>query len=159
MSVNHELRDLVALATMLYLDEREQQEGWEAFPDTHAAARSYKDDVKQHLESQQQLATAAWHAEGGMTDGVAPARGSLDAASGGSQADRDVLALEPPQWLPDSFASACGGCHLQFRPITRLKHHCRWVRRRVSLWGASERNLRRHQKQRPYKQPQQGHGC
>lgn len=119
IAVNHELRDLVALATMLYLDEREKQDGWEAFPDGQTAARSYKDDVKQHIQEQnRQVAEPS----GDGISGHNRAAGSI--APRGAE-DRDVLALEPPQWLPDSYASACGGCHLQFRPLTRLKHHCR----------------------------------
>ena len=46
-------------------------------------------------------------------------------------AHMEVLALDPPHWLPDSFASACGGCHLQFVPFRRLKHHCRWEGRNM----------------------------
>ncbi len=59
---------------------------------------------------------------------------------------QDVLGLEPPKWLPDSYAGSCGSCHLpvgwppclraalsspcnrplpQFLPLRRLKHHCR----------------------------------
>eukprot|EP00879_Flechtneria_rotunda_P009791 GHRR01010241.1.p1 GENE.GHRR01010241.1~~GHRR01010241.1.p1 ORF type:complete len:565 (+),score=243.91 GHRR01010241.1:902-2596(+) len=38
---------------------------------------------------------------------------------------RDILLLESPQWLPDSYASHCGGCQLPFRPLLRLRHHCR----------------------------------
>jgi hypothetical protein len=37
----------------------------------------------------------------------------------------DLLSLEPPQWLPDSFASSCGACRQPFRAWTRLRHHCR----------------------------------
>jgi hypothetical protein len=42
---------------------------------------------------------------------------------GGGQAD--VLLLDPPTWLPDSYASHCGGCHLPFKALLRLRHHCR----------------------------------
>lgn len=49
--------------------------------------------------------------------------GLPQSAPSGTQ--RDVLLLEPPQWLPDSYASHCGGCQLPFKPLMRLRHHCR----------------------------------
>lgn len=49
--------------------------------------------------------------------------GLPQSAPSGTQ--RDVLTLEPPQWLPDSYASHCGGCQLPFKAIVRLRHHCR----------------------------------
>ncbi|WIA15988.1 hypothetical protein OEZ85_012727 [Tetradesmus obliquus] len=39
--------------------------------------------------------------------------------------ERDVVLMEPPQWLPDSYASHCGTCQLPFKPLLRLRHHCR----------------------------------
>ncbi|KAF6266021.1 hypothetical protein COO60DRAFT_1676403 [Scenedesmus sp. NREL 46B-D3] len=42
-----------------------------------------------------------------------------------SGTQRDVLLMEPPQWLPDSYASHCGACQLPFKPLLRLRHHCR----------------------------------
>lgn len=37
----------------------------------------------------------------------------------------DVLLLDPPTWLPDSYALHCGSCALPFKPLLRLRHHCR----------------------------------
>ena len=131
--------------------------GWETI-DGFSTTRSYADDVRSFLESQkaqlqlEDLAAAGpyWPsiAAGGSLSGAAPstssegeessvdeglavgAYGMADSAAWEEQrkANMDVLALDPPHWLPDSFASACGGCHLQFVPFRRLKHHCRWVR-------------------------------
>lgn len=79
-------------------------------------ARSYAEDVKQSFEDQ-------------MPSRPHAAASSLMTAGGQSleveEAHQEVLALEPPRWLPDSHAAACGGCHLQFIPLRRLKHHCR----------------------------------
>lgn len=47
------------------------------------------------------------------------------AAGAPSRSQVDVLLLDPPTWLPDSYASHCGGCHLPFKPLLRLRHHCR----------------------------------
>jgi len=58
--------------------------------------------------------------------GSAPPMGGHHGALGvpsGSQAD--VLLLDPPTWLPDSYASHCGSCHLPFKALLRLRHHCR----------------------------------
>ena len=38
---------------------------------------------------------------------------------------REVLDLAPPLWLPDSYAASCGHCFLPFKPLARLRHHCR----------------------------------
>lgn len=53
--------------------------------------------------------------------------GSGDAATAAATAAamRQLMELLPPQWLPDSMAAACGGCHRPFRPLVRLRHHCR----------------------------------
>lgn len=49
--------------------------------------------------------------------------GLPQSAPSGTQ--RDVLEMEPPQWLPDSYASQCWGCNQAFKPLLRLRHHCR----------------------------------
>lgn len=36
-----------------------------------------------------------------------------------------ILSWVPPQWMPDSCAPACKGCCLPFKPVVRLRHHCR----------------------------------
>ncbi|KAF5830036.1 hypothetical protein DUNSADRAFT_15145 [Dunaliella salina] len=59
------------------------------------------------------------YASGG--NGLAPAA----AAAATAAAMRQLMELLPPQWLPDSMATACGGCHKPFRPLVRLRHHCR----------------------------------
>ncbi|EER96209.1 hypothetical protein BDA96_02G109400 [Sorghum bicolor] len=39
---------------------------------------------------------------------------------------RAVLEAEPPEWLPDSYASACMQCAAPFTALTRGRHHCRF---------------------------------
>ncbi|GIL55177.1 hypothetical protein Vafri_10769 [Volvox africanus] len=41
LSCNHELEDLIRLATMLFVDESAQQDGWEAFPTQQLTSDSY----------------------------------------------------------------------------------------------------------------------
>lgn len=56
--------------------------------------------------------------------GQEPPSDPLAAAADG-QGVGGLLELEPPPWLPDSFASHCGACALPFKPLLRLRHHCR----------------------------------
>ena len=97
-------------------------DGWEQV-DGLSAAKSYASDVKQHMAEGPQ---AYWPSS---LQCPSAAAGSCGAAPGGEDQSHhdDVLSLQPPHWLPDSYASACGGCHLQFVALRRLKHHCRWV--------------------------------
>lgn len=37
----------------------------------------------------------------------------------------DVLALEPPAWVPDSMSEECMSCRKPFQMIFRTRHHCR----------------------------------
>uniref|UniRef100_A0A0D6QS76 FYVE-type domain-containing protein n=1 Tax=Araucaria cunninghamii TaxID=56994 RepID=A0A0D6QS76_ARACU len=39
---------------------------------------------------------------------------------------KDILEAEPAKWLADSAAPACMLCNLQFHPIMRPRHHCRF---------------------------------
>ncbi|KAL7143465.1 hypothetical protein ABFS83_08G192700 [Erythranthe nasuta] len=39
---------------------------------------------------------------------------------------KDILASEPPKWLPDSASSACMLCNVRFHPIMCSRHHCRF---------------------------------
>ncbi|KAL6634555.1 hypothetical protein ACP70R_027226 [Stipagrostis hirtigluma subsp. patula] len=39
---------------------------------------------------------------------------------------RAVLEAEPPEWLPDSYASSCMQCAAPFTAVTRGRHHCRF---------------------------------
>lgn len=36
-----------------------------------------------------------------------------------------ILSWVPPQWMPDSCARECKACCLPFKPVVRLRHHCR----------------------------------
>ena len=100
----------------------EMAEDWQQV-DGLSTARSYASDVKQSFEDQ------IWPASSLITGVAAEGRQTLEV----EEAHQEVLALDPPRWLPDSYASACGGCHLQFIPLRRLKHHCRCGER---VWTA-----------------------
>ncbi|KAL9224174.1 hypothetical protein vseg_000236 [Gypsophila vaccaria] len=39
---------------------------------------------------------------------------------------KDILEAEPPEWLPDSYTTACMQCCAPFSAITRGRHHCRF---------------------------------
>lgn len=39
---------------------------------------------------------------------------------------KDILAAEPPEWLPDSYSKVCMQCNSPFTAITRGRHHCRF---------------------------------
>lgn len=39
---------------------------------------------------------------------------------------KEVLEADPPEWLPDSHASACMMCRAPFTALTRGRHHCRF---------------------------------
>lgn len=175
---NHELRDLITLATCLFLEAKteEVEDGWEQFPTAAVTTEHYASEVKlqqlaraTHTAMQPHTLSAAQpissarnnHGYGGYnrhsssgggcssshpgdpyhhhnmqllrTDGdgnmtsapsAPPELGSYY-DDGGNHGNGGVLALEPPQWLPDSYASSCGSCHLAFRPLVRLRHHCR----------------------------------
>eukprot|EP00250_Pteridium_aquilinum_P013229 c21216_g1_i2 orf=251-1906(-) len=52
-----------------------------------------------------------------------------------------VLASEPPQWLPDSYASVCMQCRAYFHPIFFSRHHCRFCGRIFCGSCTSQRTL------------------
>ncbi|KAF8059433.1 Sh3yl1 [Scenedesmus sp. PABB004] len=159
LATNHELKDLIALATAAFMDDTTKEEGWEAFPTASATAEHYAHEVQRAAAP---LAALLASYSGGDDDGGGPSAPALPAgvgaggvragdvaggrhtggglqqhhaaplhahpglpqsAPGGPQ--RDVLRLEPPQWLPDSYASHCGNCMQPFKPLMRLRHHCR----------------------------------
>ncbi|TVU39592.1 hypothetical protein EJB05_13018 [Eragrostis curvula] len=39
---------------------------------------------------------------------------------------RAVIEAEPPEWLPDSYATSCMQCAAPFTAVTRGRHHCRF---------------------------------
>lgn len=52
-----------------------------------------------------------------------------------------VLASEPPQWLPDSYAAVCMQCRAYFHPIFFSRHHCRFCGRIFCGSCTSQRTL------------------
>lgn len=118
---NHELRDLVTLATSMYMDDTTKQEGWEAFPDAKLMTEHYASEVKQERMVTEHTFNALIHNINSMPS--APALPSELGLPGNS--DKDLLLLDPPQWLPDSYASNCAACQLPFKAVLRLRHHCR----------------------------------
>lgn len=45
LTMNHQLRDLVAMATRMQLDEESRKEGWEAFPTQRVATKEYSKEL------------------------------------------------------------------------------------------------------------------
>ncbi|KAK3127703.1 hypothetical protein QOZ80_7AG0577260 [Eleusine coracana subsp. coracana] len=39
---------------------------------------------------------------------------------------RELLLMDPPEWLPDSSTNVCMQCHSPFTALTRGRHHCRF---------------------------------
>lgn len=114
---NHEMKELLLHLTSSCMDEKTQKEGWETFPSTKVMTELYATEFKQNRFAGFDRA---------ITVDSEPSAPSLLALGGGSTlADKDLLLLEPPQWLPDSYATNCKNCHLPFRAFTRLRHHCR----------------------------------
>lgn len=154
--MNHELQDLITLATMMLLEDQEKKEGWEAFPSHEFASKAWEADLcsaraqgaggptvphipeprkEQGAGGALESAPSAPSLSGASSDAgpwpPAPppaSRAYASAAPGGGGAGiigSDILSMEPPAWLPDSHATHCMSCHLDFRPFTRLRHHCR----------------------------------
>lgn len=112
----------MALAnTVCQIDDGTRRDGWEPFPTAQLAVEHYGAEYKQ------QRASAKAADLDDYAPPTAPTLASLVQRGAASllPADRDLLQLEPPSWMPDSQASDCLGCHLPFRPLLRLRHHCR----------------------------------
>ncbi|XP_073278477.1 uncharacterized protein [Primulina huaijiensis] len=43
-----------------------------------------------------------------------------------SNAYKEILEAEPPEWLPDSSTTVCMRCNTPFTALTRGRHHCRF---------------------------------
>lgn len=137
---NHELRDLIAMATSgMYVDEKTKSDGWEAFPTARLASECYATEFKHHrqqgrcddvsvTEPSAPLMLAEhmpqYNHHGGNSSGGSSRGGSGELALG-LEPDMGLLQLEAPHWLPDSYASSCSACHQPFRALLRLRHHCR----------------------------------
>lgn len=93
--------------------------------DFHAARRSNSssDGSSQMVLHAQSVAGAQQYSSGSSSRRLQDNPRLPQSAPSGTQ--RDVLLMEPPQWLPDSYASHCGACQLPFKPLLRLRHHCR----------------------------------
>ncbi|XP_010693426.2 uncharacterized protein LOC104906379 [Beta vulgaris subsp. vulgaris] len=50
----------------------------------------------------------------------------LEASGFNYSAFKDVLEAEPPDWIPDSYTTACMQCTAPFTALTRGRHHCRF---------------------------------
>ncbi|KAK9918108.1 hypothetical protein WJX75_001366 [Coccomyxa subellipsoidea] len=106
--VNHELRDLIALAAAL--GTVEQNDGWQAI--TSQVPKKGADGEPEGTQTENGVS---------LVPTAPPAHMSLSAVLDG---DGDMLSLEPPCWVPDSHASTCTRCKAGFRPLARMRHHC-----------------------------------
>eukprot|EP00198_Chlamydomonas_reinhardtii_P009829 XP_001699166.1 predicted protein [Chlamydomonas reinhardtii] len=83
LSCNHELEDLIRLATMLFVDESSRRDGWEAFPSTAHTADSYATE----LQRAHQQANARGRANAAAAAAARPAGpGATGAAGAGNGA-------------------------------------------------------------------------
>eukprot|EP00197_Chlamydomonas_leiostraca_P006169 CAMPEP_0202858774 /NCGR_PEP_ID=MMETSP1391-20130828/1154_1 /ASSEMBLY_ACC=CAM_ASM_000867 /TAXON_ID=1034604 /ORGANISM="Chlamydomonas leiostraca, Strain SAG 11-49" /LENGTH=587 /DNA_ID=CAMNT_0049537727 /DNA_START=209 /DNA_END=1970 /DNA_ORIENTATION=- len=124
-AAQHGAADLIALASKLLLDEQEQADGWEAFPTPAATSEQYAMDLKRHgagaNHHAHHHAAALAHAPS-----APPLPGSAH-PGGELGAFHEVLDMAPQPWLPDSAATACGGCRREFSLVRLvLRHHCRF---------------------------------
>ncbi|GFR52465.1 hypothetical protein Agub_g14973 [Astrephomene gubernaculifera] len=76
LSCNHELEDLIRLATMLFVDESAQRDGWEAFPSQQLATDSYAVELMRGHKKAAAAAVAA-------TAAARPAAQRINAGGGG----------------------------------------------------------------------------
>lgn len=140
---NPELRELVTMAK--FNSGCVEEEGWEAVPTRARAINMYAQELGGALQRapdatatdpgdmaivEERTAQAAVRgAAGGLLPGgaapMAIVAGSYHAPQTGRYPFESILAWVPPQWMPDSCAAACKGCGMQFRPVVRLRHHCR----------------------------------
>lgn len=142
LAPNHGLRDLMTFANSMFMDDKTREDGWEAFPTAKCMAEHYAQEVKQEprdqairqlLQQRSEASAPPLHAcSSSMSDSqdaaaaaaaTAPAAASPPVLPSATQ--QQILEMDPPQWWPDSSASTCNACHLSFRPLFRLRHHCR----------------------------------
>ncbi|KAG2498194.1 hypothetical protein HYH03_003948 [Edaphochlamys debaryana] len=83
LSCNHELEDLIRLATMLFVDESAQQDGWEAFPTQQLMADSYAAEL---MRGNKKANAAAAAAAANETSSRSGSRRAGQRASGGGAA-------------------------------------------------------------------------
>ncbi|CAL8465716.1 g5252 [Coccomyxa elongata] len=108
--VNHELRDLIALAAAL--GTVEQNDGWQAVT-SQVPRKGVSGELLEGEDEEKGVS---------LVPSAPPAHMSLSAVLDG---DGDLLSLEPPTWVPDSHATSCNRCRAGFRPLARTRHHCR----------------------------------
>ncbi|KAG2451181.1 hypothetical protein HYH02_003788 [Chlamydomonas schloesseri] len=85
LSCNHELEDLIRLATMLFVDESSRRDGWEAFPSTAHTADSYASELRrahQQANARGRVNASAAATPGGPTGAGAGGAGTAAAAGG-----------------------------------------------------------------------------
>lgn len=125
---NHEMRDLIHLATSMFVDDKSKNEGWEAFPTTKLTSELYAHEVQQgrqaHLDDNYPCSPPDHNPFAPSAPHISDPHLQPDDPEQ-QAALRNILTLEPPQWLPDSHAASCANCHLPFKALTRLRHHCR----------------------------------
>ncbi|GBG69224.1 hypothetical protein CBR_g3923 [Chara braunii] len=86
------------------------------------------EEEKQPSGGEVMARTPAFGAFGGGASHV-PSAPPLSMATGMAcdiQMVKAVLEAMPPQWVPDSGASACMQCGSPFRPVVCFRHHCRF---------------------------------
>ena len=126
------------------------EDGWEAVPTRAHAVKMYAQELDGQLQSQTPRRRsleesrrsfseppASRAAQDVVRDAAAQhmnaGPGSLAILSGSYHNRRaepkhsyeSILSWVPPQWMPDSCAPECKGCCKPFKPLVRMRHHCR----------------------------------
>lgn len=126
-----------------------EEDGWEAVPTRAHAVKMYAQELEGQLQSQtprrsleeSRRSLSEPPASRATQDVVRDAAaqhmnagpGPLAILSGSYHNRRaepkhsyeSILSWVPPQWMPDSCAPECKGCCKPFKPIVRMRHHCR----------------------------------
>jgi hypothetical protein len=125
-----------------------EEDGWESIPTRAHAVKMYAQELEGQLQThiprnedavRRSLSEppAPRPAQELVRDAAAQhihcAHGPLSILSGSYHNRRaeprhsyeSILSWVPPQWMPDSCARECKGCCKPFKPLVRLRHHCR----------------------------------
>jgi hypothetical protein len=124
-----------------------EEDGWESVPTRAHAVKMYAQDLEGHLQTDTPTHNAEPRRSVGEPAAPRPTQDVVrDAAaqhkspgqaltilSGSYHNHRaepihsyeSILSWVPPQWMPDSCARECKSCCKPFKPLVRLRHHCR----------------------------------
>lgn len=146
LAPNPVLRQLVTTAQ--FNSGGVEEDGWESVPTRAHAVKMYAQELEGQLQTQ--TAKRGEDSRPSLSEPTAPSttqdvvrdaaaqhinsgRRPLSILSGSyhsrhaepKHSYESILSWVPPQWMPDSCARECKGCCKPFKPLVRLRHHCR----------------------------------